>query len=130
LPISKPKGCQYCGNEVVRVHRTFFEKFTHRYVYSCLVCGERQSPGSFLILDRNAHAICPSCGTGRISRRKEPDLIDPFFRSFKGSIARLLGGQLYRCRYCRIQFYDRRPLQAEKNEAAAALQHQGRQPEA
>jgi hypothetical protein len=42
---------------------------------------------------------------------KEPDKIDPPYGGFLDFLERLAGGaRLFHCRYCRIQFYDRRRL--------------------
>jgi len=36
------------------------------------------------------------------------DKIDPVIKSFSSVVQGLLGGRLYHCNYCRIQFYDLR----------------------
>jgi hypothetical protein len=43
-----------------------------------------------------------------VSRRLAPDKIDPVIRSISSVVQGLLGGRLYHCNYCRIQFYDLR----------------------
>jgi hypothetical protein len=49
-------------------------------------------------------------------RLKEPDHIDKCHTGLLNLLERMAGGKLYHCRYCRIQFYDRRRL---ANEVAA-----------
>jgi hypothetical protein len=44
----------------------------------------------------------------KVSRRIAPDKIDPVIKSFSSVLQGLLGGRLYHCNYCRIQFYDLR----------------------
>jgi hypothetical protein len=44
----------------------------------------------------------------KVSRRIAPDKIDPVIKSFWSVAQSLLGGRLYHCNYCRIQFYDLR----------------------
>lgn len=51
---------------------------------------------------------CPRCGTYRISKLKARDKIDKMETGFLNLIEKWLGGSLYHCRFCRIQFYDRR----------------------
>jgi hypothetical protein len=59
-------------------------------------------------LTPKSHVECPQCHTCKVSRRIAPDKIDPVIRSFSSMIKGLLGGRLYHCVYCRIQFYDLR----------------------
>jgi DNA-directed RNA polymerase subunit RPC12/RpoP len=92
------------------VHRTLAEKLTQNRVYECAACGERQSSGGWLLIDTEDLANCPSCGTYRLTLRRTPDKIDRMYSSPSNFFKRIFGGDLYRCRYCRIQFYDRRPL--------------------
>jgi rubrerythrin len=110
VSVQKLKACKQCGSDVVRVHRTVAERLSASQVYECLKCGLRQSVGDWLWFDRKEYANCPSCGTLRISVRNQPDKIDTMYRSFRNTYKRLRGGALYGCRYCRLQFYDRRPL--------------------
>jgi hypothetical protein len=66
---------------------------------------------------------CPVCGTHRVTRLKELDVIDPVKTGFLNFLERLAHGNLYHCRFCRVQFYDRRRLAtAEAAKTAAAGQ--------
>jgi len=52
---------------------------------------------------------CPVCGTLRVVRLKEPDKIDRKHGGFLNLLERLAsGGRMFHCRWCRLQFYDRR----------------------
>jgi hypothetical protein len=54
------------------------------------------------------------CGSYRVTRLKTPDRIDRFHTGFLNFLERIAGkGKLVHCRWCRIQFYDRRPLATE-----------------
>jgi len=53
---------------------------------------------------------CPRCGTSRLSKLKERDHIDRMEFGLWNLAARVCGGKLYHCCFCRLQFYDRRPL--------------------
>jgi DNA-directed RNA polymerase subunit RPC12/RpoP len=103
------KVCRFCGSRLARVERTLSEKFSKTYVYDCTECGERQSTGTWFNKS-SANASCPSCGSFRVSRRRSPDPIDPIYTTLFSFWKRWFGASLFRCRYCRIQFYDFRPL--------------------
>lgn len=117
VPLQNPKGCRLCGERLLRVRRTFAEKLLYERVYECTRCGQKEKTGGWLLIDRNPHAVCPSCGTAQLVARTTIDPIDRVYRSPRAFMKRILGGALYSCRYCRLQFYDRRPLQAKKNQS-------------
>jgi hypothetical protein len=58
-------------------------------------------------------AAARDCGTFRVTRLKEPDKIDRLQTGFLNFLERTAGGRLFHCRYCRVQFYDRRMLASE-----------------
>jgi DNA-directed RNA polymerase subunit RPC12/RpoP len=105
--------CAKCGGRVRRVHRTFFERFTYMAIYACRDCdAETYSPRRYTY-HLGPHCRCPHCGTFRVTRLKEPDRIDRLQTGFLNFLERTVGGRLHHCRYCRIQFYDRRMLASE-----------------
>jgi hypothetical protein len=116
--------CGQCGGDLRRVHRTFIERFRSMAKYQCLECqGVETMPRSYHYLGDRCR--CPRCGTYRISKLKVPDRIDKMETGFLNLLERCLGGTLYHCRYCRIQFFDRRtytsaaparPWRAKRNE--------------
>ena len=53
---------------------------------------------------------CPRCGTFRVVKLKTRDRIDPLHGGFLSLLERLSGGHRYHCCFCRVQFFDRRPL--------------------
>jgi len=64
---------------------------------------------------------CPVCGTYRVSKLRSPDRIDRFHSGFLNLLERLAGGShLYHCRWCRLQFYDRRPLSTDLSRGEGA----------
>ena len=100
--------CARCGADLRHVHRTFFERFSYMAIYECKNCAAEEFVPGRLRLHFGDKACCPKCGTFRIVRLKAPDRIDPMFTGFLNLLEKLSGGRLYHCRYCRIQFYDRR----------------------
>jgi len=96
-----------------RVHRTLLERFQYLAIYACKSCNTEESVPYGYRMHFGAHARCPVCGTRRLSKLREPDKIDPMHTSLMNWLERMVGGRLYHCRFCRIQFYDRRKLPSE-----------------
>jgi DNA-directed RNA polymerase subunit RPC12/RpoP len=103
-----------------RVHRTLMERFEYLAIYECRECHTEEPLLRTYRLHFGKAARCPKCGTYRIVRLKERDRIDPMCGGLLNQIERLSHGKLHHCRYCRIQFWDRRPLatQVAAEEAA------------
>jgi hypothetical protein len=82
-------------------------------LFECTECrAVLPSPRRYL-LHTGPACRCPLCGTYRVTRLREPDRIDPPLGGFLNLLERLAGGRLHHCRYCRKQFWDRRPLYSE-----------------
>jgi DNA-directed RNA polymerase subunit RPC12/RpoP len=96
-----------------RVHRTVLQRFRYLAIYSCNGCHAKDNLPRAHQLHRGKAARCPKCGTFRISRLKEPDRIDKMHTGVLNILERMAGGRRFHCRYCRIQFWDRRRLQSE-----------------
>jgi hypothetical protein len=106
---------------VRRIHRTFWERFVYLAIYQCSLCERVQHVPRPFRLHFGPHARCPHCGTFRLARLAEPDAVDPMQDGLWNLYARLSHGNLYHCRFCRLQFYDRRPAasQTSAREAVA-----------
>jgi hypothetical protein len=74
----------------------------------CKKCGAREPMPREFTLKPTANVQCPRCHTYKVSRRIAPDKIDPIIKSLSSIMQGFLGGRLYHCNYCRIQFYDLR----------------------
>src|SRR5690348_8762741 len=107
------RKCGQCGGRLRRVHRTFFERFSYMAIYECRECKREEFVPRRYRLHFGNTCRCPQCGTYRVIRLKQPDKIDRRHGGFLNFLERLVGGKLHHCRYCRIQFYDRRPLASE-----------------
>jgi hypothetical protein len=81
------------------------------------------------LIDRSKHASCPSCGSYRVSLRQTPDKIDQMYSSPSNFMNRWFGGALFKCRYCRLQFYDQRPLREQSGGQAGTLSYRNREGE-
>jgi DNA-directed RNA polymerase subunit RPC12/RpoP len=83
-------------------------------IYECPKCEREESVPRRFRYHLGPACRCPVCGTYRVSKLRNPDRIDRFHGGFLNLLERLLGkGKLYHCRWCRLQFYDRRQLASE-----------------
>ena len=105
--------CPKCGGKVRRIHRTFPDRFRYMALFECKSCGAHEPSPRRFMYNFGEHVRCPLCGTYRLSRLSSPDRIDRFYHSPMNFLKRLLGGSLYHCRCCRVQFYDRRARRDE-----------------
>ena len=88
-------------------------------IYRCRHCEQEQYVPRPYRYHLGSDARCPRCGTFRLSRLKERDKIDPMRGGLYNLAERLSGGKLYHCKFCRVQFYDRRGLSAESSVVVA-----------
>jgi hypothetical protein len=100
--------CDKCGGRVTRRHRKWYQRFMYKQVLQCRKCGVQAPTPREFTLKPTAVVQCPRCHTQKVSRRIAPDKIDPVIKSLWSMLQGLLGGRLYHCNYCRIQFYDLR----------------------
>jgi len=108
--------CAHCGGRLRRIHRTFEERLRYLALYECRDCNGLSSSPRHWALHTGPSCRCPECGTYRVTRLKAPDKIDRLQTGFLNWLERLAGGDLYHCRYCRVQFFDRRPMRSELSE--------------
>src|SRR5262245_16261741 len=112
--------CPQCGERLRRVHRTFLERFSYMAIYQCRKCEHEEFVPRRFRYHLGPAARCPVCGSHRVSKLKTPDRIDRFHGGFLNLLERIAGrGKLFHCRWCRLQFYDRRPLASELPKSAA-----------
>src|SRR5579862_8711750 len=67
----------------------------------------------------NPYVTCPECASGRVKRLTKRDRIDRLSQVPWSALQRFLGGRLYHCSRCRLQFYDCR-RQAHRSAAVSA----------
>jgi hypothetical protein len=94
----------------VRRHRRGFEKLIFSQTYRCRTCNIRFSRGYFNLGLFEKYVSCPQCGSPSPDLRTRRDKVD----GMQGGLARFvhwaMGGNLYHCVFCRLQFYDVRKL--------------------
>ena len=105
--------CSRCGGKLRRVHRTLLERFLYLAIYECPDCDIETFVPRPYQHHFGPHSRCPHCGTLRLIRLKQRDRIDRMHGGFLNALERIAGGKLVHCRFCRLQFYDRRPLATE-----------------
>src|ERR1035441_962183 len=99
------------GGRMKRVHRTFLERFSYMAIYECRKCQREEYVARRYRYHLGPSCRCPECGTYRVVRLKQPDKIDRKQSGFLNLLERLAGrGRLFHCRWCRLQFFDRRSL--------------------
>jgi DNA-directed RNA polymerase subunit RPC12/RpoP len=103
--------CGQCGGKLRRVHRTFWERFSYMAIYECRKCEREEFAPRRYRYHLGPNARCPICGSYRVVKLKHPDRIDRMHGGFLNLVERIAGkGKLFHCRWCRLQFYDRREL--------------------
>ena len=113
--------CVQCGERLRRVHRTFVERFSYMAIYECRKCQREEFAPRRYRYHFGPSCRCPLCGTYRVVRLKQPDKIDRRHGGFLNFLERLAGkGRLFHCRWCRLQFYDRRGIGAQPDASPLA----------
>ena len=80
-------------------------------IYECRKCEREEFAPRRYRYHFGPFCRCPECGSYRVVRLKQPDKIDRTHGGFLNLLERIAGkGRLFHCRWCRMQFYDRRSL--------------------
>lgn len=101
-------ACGNCGQRLTRSHRSAFQKLFYSHIYRCSRCQFEAVVPRHWVLYLSLQARCPKCGTKCLDIRSKADKVDSIRKTPASLIARLLGGALYCCSFCRLQFYDLR----------------------
>lgn len=98
--------CPKCGEKISRTHRSFWEKPIYSIVFCCRSCNYRVGAKQDFFRQFSWNTLCPRCGNMDVEKRKTRDKIDKLIHSPLSVLNSLLGGKLYHCVFCRIQYYD------------------------
>ena len=82
-------------------------------IYQCRQCHDLSTVPRRFRYHLGDKCRCPRCGTYRISMLRELDTIDPMNKGLFNWLEKLAGGRLFHCKFCRLQFYDRRQTPKE-----------------
>jgi hypothetical protein len=104
------RKCKRCNARLKRAHRTFLERFSYMAIYECPRCETEEFYPRRYTYHLGESARCPQCGNFRPVKLRERDKIDKMQPGILNLAERIAGGRLYHCCFCRLQFYDRRPL--------------------
>jgi hypothetical protein len=115
-------NCVSCGGVLLRVRRTFAQRFIYQAVLECKECGQREGLWYLFLLGRNTH--CPRCWNVRLQKLSSVDHIDAMYTNPVSYFQKWFGAHLYCCSICRLQFYDLR----ERYECARRLKAASRTP--
>lgn len=116
------KKCSRCGGSLRRIHRTFWERLSYMAKYKCRECQTTETVPRPFKFHFGARCRCHRCGSYRITKLRVRDKIDPMEAGLLNLCERVAGGNLYHCKFCRIQFYDRRKFIPQNNAAAVGAQ--------
>jgi DNA-directed RNA polymerase subunit RPC12/RpoP len=104
-----PLVCKDCGGELRRSKRKPLERIRYAEAYRCKDCGLRLKISVRSRVADARYTKCPKCRCHDLSILKKVDKIDTMRKSIWSYLNRFLGGKLYHCWFCRLQFYDLRP---------------------
>ena len=99
-----------------RVRRTFWERLYCRAAYACDDCKRRMTVPRRLSFHFALDAHCPQCGSAELRRLSARDNVESMSRHPLSRMQRWLGGHLYYCALCRLQFYDWRGRERQHSE--------------
>lgn len=102
-------SCRECGASLRRSKRRFLDRLRYLEAYRCQGCGARYHVTIESRLNLAKWAKCPKCRYQDVTPMRKVDKIDRMQGGIFNFIHRILGGQLYHCWFCRLQFYDFRP---------------------
>ena len=105
-----------------RSRRTMLERLLYAGAFRCERCQQRVRASYLDSLSEARYAACPKCGWHDLVVRRTRDRIDKMSLNPLRALQRLLGGRLYHCAHCRLQFYDLRPLR-ERNRKLKRATH-------
>jgi uncharacterized paraquat-inducible protein A len=94
---------------MTRSHRRGIERLIFAQAFRCSSCNARQRR-TYFDASFDEFANCPRCGNSAPDRRSRRDKVDSMLHSPIRMIHWALGGTLYHCVFCRLQFYDVRGL--------------------
>jgi uncharacterized Zn finger protein len=109
--------CPKCSENLSRTHRKFWEKPIYSIVFRCHNCNHRVGARHDFFKQFSRTTLCPRCGNLDVEKRRTKDRIDKLIHTPFSTLNRLLGGNLYHCVFCRLQYYDVRSRRTKAKEA-------------
>jgi hypothetical protein len=97
-----------------------WEKPVYSIVFECTKCEVRIGAKRKIFDYFGGNVKCPGCGTEKLERKRKRDKIDRLIKTPISVFQSLIGGNLYHCGFCRIQFYDVRRIQPQRSSHRAS----------
>jgi hydrogenase maturation factor HypF (carbamoyltransferase family) len=114
------KKCGHCGGRLRRIHRTWLERLSFMAKYRCRQCQSTETVPHPYRFHLGKRCRCHRCGTYRVTKLKARDKIDPMETGLLNLFEKIAGGGVYHCKFCRVQFWDRRKFAPVAKAAGAA----------
>jgi hypothetical protein len=111
--------CHHCGGRLHRVRRTLWQRLLYRSLYECYSCSAWERNHHTIFHSFTGVSRCPRCDSRRLKVFKKRDHIEGFQRNIYRRIQGWMGAKLCYCERCRLQFYDRRPIEEQRPRATA-----------
>jgi hypothetical protein len=102
------RNCVSCGGDLVRVRRTYRQRFVYHAILKCKKCGSREARDQWYLFLFGKKSRCPRCGSYRVEKLRGVDHIDPMYKNPISYLQKYFGANLHWCPFCRLQFYDLR----------------------
>lgn len=102
--------CPKCDGVLVRTRRKTLEKLIFSHTFRCRNCSRKVRESYLQTNLFGEFAVCPRCENPVPDRRTRPDRVDSMLNTPIRFLHRIMGGKLYHCVFCRLQFYDVRSL--------------------
>jgi len=93
-----------------RIRRKLWERAVYTVLVRCRNCDRRIGQKHLVYNYFSPSTRCPCCGGADLERRQKPDRVDRLLGNPYRLAQRLLGGGLFHCELCRVQFYDLRGM--------------------
>ncbi len=94
----------------MRTRRKLWERAVYTVLVRCRTCDRRTGQKRLFYNYFSRDTRCPCCGGAVLERRVKADRVDRQLRNPFRLAQRLLGGTLFHCEFCRVQFYDLRGM--------------------
>jgi hypothetical protein len=102
------RNCGSCRGALVRVRRTFLQRFAYHAVFFCKSCGRSESLDQWYLFLFGRTSRCPRCGSFKVEKLRGVDHIDPMYKNPLSYFQKYFGAAVHWCPFCRLQFYDLR----------------------
>ncbi len=105
---------------MLRARRNLWERAVYGVLVRCRTCDRRIGQKHLFYNYFKWTTRCPCCGGAVLEKRVKADKVDRLLWNPYRLAQRLLGGGLFHCELCRVQFYDLRGMGCERRHVRIA----------